>query len=168
MPSTLILLVVFSAEPAAHAAAPLAWKDNYTQALEETKNTDKPLLVVVHDPTDPELLARHATDRPDATQTELLKRYELCRVDVSTEHGQRVAEAFSIEQLPFLAVIDKTGSGVLHQHSGQLKPEDWVEKLVTYREGNLPATRTGGTTSGSRTTYARPRRSSYNPATCYT
>ena len=165
MTGTCLLVMVLSAAPAANNAATLAWSDNYTDALKKTQDTDKPLLVVLHDPSQPELCAEYATDRPESAHAELLQGYELCRVDVTTEHGQKVAKAFKVDQFPFMAVIDKSGSGILHRHAGPLKPEQWMEKLEAFQDGELR-----GNVSGSRartTTYSRSRRT-YTPSTCYT
>jgi thioredoxin-related protein len=172
MPSIPLLLILLAATPAPSHPAPTVWSDNYTDALKATQETDKPLLVVIHDPANRKSCSQHATDRPDKTQAELLKNYELCRIDGTTEHGKQVAEAFRVESFPFMAVIDKSGSSVLCQYTGQLDVEQWVEKLVAHKNGETPAASVANTTlsssNSSRTYQSRGRRGRSSSSSCYT
>lgn len=172
-----LLLAFVAAAPAANNLAPTTWSENYTKALERTQETEKPLLVVIHDPADAKSRSKHATDKPDATQAQLLKHYELCRIDGTTEYGKKVADAFQVESLPFMAVIDKTGTSVLCRHAGSLEVDQWVEKLVAHKDGEIPATRTAAATSTSnsnaqasrgRSYRSRGRRSTSSSSSCYT
>lgn len=175
-----LLLVVLTATPAPSTPALAVWSANYTDALKQTQDTDKPLLVVIHDPANPKSRSQHATDKPDETQAELLKHYELCRIDATTVHGKRVAEAFKVESFPFMAVIDKSGTGVLCQYTGQMEVEQWVEKLVAYKADEKPAARVAVATtssnnvsrssssSSSKNLQLRRRRSSSITGACYT
>jgi hypothetical protein len=54
---------------------------------------------------------------------------------VTTEYGKRVAEAFRAEEFPFAAIIDKTGSVVLHKTAGKMSDEKWQTTLTTYKTG---------------------------------
>jgi hypothetical protein len=173
-----LLLVALATNPASGPATPTPWGSNYTQALKRTQESDKPLLVVIHDPRKAETRSNYATDKPDATQAELLKHYELCRVDGTSEHGKKVASAFDVDQLPFMAVIDKSGTGVLCRHSGHLETEQWVEKLVAYKEGEVPAAQAPAATSSrnsnagvagnNRSSRSRGRRTISSSSSCYT
>jgi hypothetical protein len=59
----------------------------------------------------------------------------LCRVDVTTDYGKRVADAFKVKQCPFTAIIDKTGQKIIYRKSGQLDDSEWVTALDTHKRG---------------------------------
>jgi hypothetical protein len=115
------------------------WEASYGKALEATKAVEHPLLVVLDKPatTDariaPELLSPESTSAKDA---ELLKPYQLCHVDVTTEYGQKVAEAFKAKSFPYVAVIDKTGSVILYSKAGKIASDEWSKILTTYKSGD--------------------------------
>ncbi len=173
-----LLLIALAANPASSHVAPVLWSDNYTEALKQTQETDKPLLVVIHDPQHAKSRSKYATDKPDATQAELLKHYELCRIDGTSEHGKKVVDAFQVESMPFMAVIDKSGTSVLCQYTGQLELEEWVEKLVAHKDGEIPAasvaaesvstTNSNAGVSSSRSYWSRGRRGTSASSSCYT
>jgi hypothetical protein len=126
----------------AAAPEPIQWESNYGKALRETRASDaRPLLVVLDKSTMPEEQvepALLATDDFASDEAELVRPYERCHVDVSTEYGQRVAKAFGAEQFPFTAIIDKTGSVILHTQAGSVDAEQWKATLVTFRDGERP------------------------------
>jgi hypothetical protein len=146
------------------------WMANYTEALNQTQESEKPLLVVIDNPSDPTLCAEHAGQKPDKTQAELLGSYELCRVDVTTEHGKQVAEAFGVAEFPFMAIIDKTGSGVLFQSAGKMDTVEWVENLAAYRDGEIPGGQAvgNGRAASGQTSTTRSRRTKTARSACYT
>ena len=149
-------------------AKSVRWTSNYTEALNQTQDSTKPLLVVIDNPSEPELRADHARKKPSEKQAELLDSYELCRVDITTEHGKQVAEAFGVQQFPFMAIIDKTGAGVLYQNSGKMDTDEWGAKLAAYKAGEMPGTRTVSNTkvASKRTSTSRSR--STVQSACYT
>jgi hypothetical protein len=111
------------------------WQADYGKALAATRSDQRPLLVVLDNPAD----AKTAID-PKLLSTEgdaakLLKSYRLCRVDVSTEYGKKVAEAFKATQFPHTAIIDKTGSTVLFKKPGQIAGAEWQTTLAKYEKG---------------------------------
>lgn len=126
---TSLLTVVAAAAIAAPTPAP-QWESDYGKALAQARNDDKPLLVVIES-ADQQLDASLTSVKGNAT----LKKYDLCRVDASTEYGQKVAEAFGAEQMPFVAFIDKQGSVVLHTQEGDLSKDAFRASLVKYQDG---------------------------------
>jgi hypothetical protein len=66
---------------------------------------------------------------------EQLKPYQLCRVDVTSDYGQRVVKAFGATTLPHVSIIDKTGAVVLFKHRGQMSSESWKSTLEKYSSG---------------------------------
>jgi hypothetical protein len=126
------------------AAAPKApqWEASYGKALEETRSGQDPLLVVLDKPNseqariEPALLSEETTS---SDNTKLLRPYRLCHVDVTTDYGQKVADAFHAKDFPHVAIIDKTGSVVIFHKSGQIKQAEWQKILTSYKTGDRPA-----------------------------
>ncbi|MEO1498114.1 MAG: hypothetical protein AAFV43_13285 [Planctomycetota bacterium] len=119
--------------------APADWKADYGEALEATRQTDKPLIVVIDRPEveserlSPELLSPNSGAFP-------LGAYSLCRVDASTEYGKKVAEVFRVTSFPHVAIIDKTGSIILKRMSGDISRDAWTTTLETHRDGSRRTT----------------------------
>src|SRR5436190_23001386 len=99
------------------AAAPKApqWETSYGKALEETRAGSDPLLVVLDKPNSKEARIEPALLSEDKAgdTSKLLRPYRLCHVDVTTDYGQKVAQAFHAKDFPHVAIIDKTGSMVI-------------------------------------------------------
>jgi hypothetical protein len=151
----------------------LQWSRHYDQAKRAARAAEQPLLVVIEDPSTPS--ERLDDSRLEAEQAKLLGDYHLCRVDVRTEYGRRVREAFGARELPFTAIIDKKSRSIVFQRSGQLTLKQWKDALV--RTVTRPrhtvakvisgatAAPTGGTGFGSSTGWQSLISS---PAACFT
>ena len=111
------------------------WQSDYGQALEASRAEARPLLIVLDNPSDPQAAAEEEQLTAEGEQVELLNAYECCHVDVSTEYGKKVADAFKAEEFPFAAIIDKTGSVVLCKKTGKVSDEEWQATLATYQNG---------------------------------
>lgn len=116
------------------------WESDYGKALEASRTGEKPLLIVLDDPSNPAAAAETDQLEAEGEQEELLGAYERCHVDVSTEYGKKVADAFKAEEFPFAAIIDKTGSVVLHKTAGKVSDEEWQDTLATYKSGERSKT----------------------------
>lgn len=111
------------------------WQSDYGKALEASRTDARPLLIVLDNPSDPQAAAAEDQLVAKGEQEELLSAYECCHVDVSTDYGKKVADAFHAEEFPFAAIIDKTGSVVLCKKTGKVSDEEWQETLATYQNG---------------------------------
>jgi hypothetical protein len=127
------------------APQPLHWEASYGKALEATRSENTPLLIVIDKPNckkagiDPELLEENVIGGEDV---DLLRPYQLCRVDVTTRYGKKVADAFGATRFPHVAIIDRTGSTVLYRQSGQLDIDEWESVLARHKSGERPVART--------------------------
>jgi hypothetical protein len=123
---------------AASGPEAVQWEASYGKALEATRSIEHPLLVVIDNPA-----AEQARIAPEllnpggaaGKEVELLRPYQLCHVDVSTEYGQKVAEVFKAKTFPYVAVIDKTGSVIIFSKAGKLSTDEWSKILTTYKSG---------------------------------
>ncbi|TWT88418.1 hypothetical protein Mal64_18990 [Pseudobythopirellula maris] len=110
------------------------WQADYGKALEQTRSDDRPLLVVIDSPSD-------ETQRVDPTLLDPqsgkfpLEKYDLCHVDVTTEYGKQVAEAFSATTFPHVSIIDRSGSVILHKQSGAVSEKQWNDALAKHERG---------------------------------
>lgn len=125
------------------ATAPKApqWESSYGKALEATRAGQDPLLVVLDDPNNDSVRIEPALlSEGDASgeNSKLLHPYRLCHVDVTTEYGKKVAQAFHAKSFPHVAIIDKTGSVVIFEKSGQISKEQWKQALASHQSGERP------------------------------
>ena len=125
--------LVFSALAA--IPKPLPWQADYGKALSAARHDQRPLLLVLDVPGDPKAKVDKKPAVEKQAQAELLKAYQRCHVDVTTEYGKQVAKVFGATQFPFTAIIDKTGSIILCKKLGQLSDREWNETLATYQKG---------------------------------
>ncbi len=135
-----LAIATIAASSFAVTPAKVKWQADYGKALAATRSDQRPLLVVLDNPADPQAALDGKLLAADGEQAELLKSYRLCRVDVSTEYGQKVAEAFGATQFPHTAIIDKTGSTVLFKKPGQIAGDEWQSTLTKFEKGVKPQT----------------------------
>lgn len=116
------------------------WKNDYAQALEAARASQKPLLVVLHKPDEPKQAIQQVGFSDDSEQAALLKNYELCQIDVSTADGQAVAKAFGAKSYPYTVITNKTAKKVIFRKAGAFSDGQWTTTLVDYRKGVAPVT----------------------------
>lgn len=119
------------------------WEADYGKALATTRATDaQPLLVVLENPASeaeriaPSLLTPASEN--ELAGTPALDAYRVCRIDVTSEYGKKVAEVFKAEKFPFTAIIDRTGTVILHEQAGPVDAQAWGDQLARYQDGNRP------------------------------
>jgi hypothetical protein len=131
---------VISASSHAKTGGELQWSNHYASAKNEAAAAQRPLLVVLENPDDP--AGRLNTDQiaGDATQVQLLEHYQLCRMDVTTDYGQRVAAAFGAKQFPFTAITDKSARYIMFRSAGPMSTEQWKQTLASRKNGQITRT----------------------------
>ena len=131
----------------------LEWSSHYAQAKAAAATAQKPLLVVLEDPAEPS--RRFDTERlaSEEEHQDLLKHFQLCRVDVTTPYGKRVAEAIGVSELPYTAITDKTAKYITFRSAGQVSPENWSKTLNDRKDGERLVVPAGSTTE---TNWAQP------------
>ena len=82
------LAVALLAASSAVTPAKTEWQADYGKALATTRSENRPLLIVLDAPETAVSADMLAAEGPNA---DLLKSYELCHVDVTTEYGKKVA-----------------------------------------------------------------------------
>lgn len=137
----LSFLATFTAAIGLVSAAPQApqWHSDYGTALKETREDHRPLLVVIDTPADAK--SRIAPELLNGEASEALQPYELCHVDASTEYGKKVAKVFQANKFPYVAVIDNSGSVILHSQSGNVTAKAWNALLAKHKSGERTVTK---------------------------
>lgn len=145
-----LAIAIFSVGLLSGAPQTPQWEESYGKALEATRDENAPLLVVLDKPQteearlEPELLG---TSEESSEDTELLRPYQLCHVDVTTKYGRKVADAFRAKKFPHVAIIDKTGSTVIFRKSGKIDAKEWESILARHKSGDRSLARTVSRTS---------------------
>lgn len=124
---------------AAAIAPDLNWSNHYGTARKQAIASGKPLLVVIEN-RDPLALPSAPTIEQISwtspqVSPELLVKFELCRIDASTEYGRRVARAFNANKLPLTAIIDKTGEWMVYVKAGDMNTSELNDVLAEWQQG---------------------------------
>ncbi len=89
----LLLAVFATANLAVSTTTELDWSDHYANAKTQAAAEHRPLLVVLENSADPAGRFDQSALVDEGREVELLKHYRLCRMDINTPYGKRVAEA---------------------------------------------------------------------------
>jgi hypothetical protein len=119
------------------------WKSDYGDALRDARQAERPLLIVLDRPREPVSRVDQVNLVADATQAELLKPYQLCHVDVTTDYGRRIAKAFGASRFPYTAITDKTASVIIFESHDKFDAQSWVTTLASHRRGERPEAEEG-------------------------
>ena len=125
----------------ASSATGATWHEDYTSALKAARADRKPLLVVMHNPQQPQQVMRQASQSVREAET-LLDNYHVCRIDVSSANGKRVAEVFRATQFPYTVITDRAAQKIVYRKGGSFSDAQWTETLADYRRGSKPVTLT--------------------------
>ncbi len=123
----LFVAVIAIASFAVSTTSELKWSNHYAQAKTSAAQQQRPLLVVLENSTDP---AGKLDQERLSSQADLLKQYELCRMDVNTAYGKKVAAAFGATDFPFTAITDKSAKFITYRGDGNLSTEQLQQVLT--------------------------------------
>ena len=131
----LLLAALASANLAVTARGELEWSTHYAKAKESAAAAQKPLLVVLEDPTKKDRCFNDESLASHEEQFDLLKHFQLCRVDVTSPYGKRVADALGVTELPYTAITDKTAKFITFRSAGSMSPAHWAKTLNERKSG---------------------------------
>ena len=106
------------------------WQTDYGTALRAAQQSRRPLLVVLENPKNPAQAVGKEALTNGHGRPELLKKFELCHVDVTTRTGKLVAEAFGARQLPYTAITDEYCRKIVDRHVGRPTAGKWIAMLA--------------------------------------
>jgi hypothetical protein len=107
------------------------WETDYATALHNAQADQRPLIVVLENPHNPTQAANPEALADSHGHPELLEEFELCRIDVTTKMGKKVAEAFGARQFPYTAITDQKCRKIVHREVGRPAPNAWVSMLAS-------------------------------------
>lgn len=121
-------------------AAPVAasWTSDYAGALKAARTAKRPLVVVFENPNNPAQKLDQAVFAAGHPLDHATDRFELCRVDVTTKMGQRVAEAFGAANYPYTAITDRDVKVIVHRREGKPSARAWEQMLASVSGPPIP------------------------------
>ncbi len=131
----------------ASTARSAEWSNDYATSLEAARQNRRPLLVLLEKPTAPDAQITQVSATADAAGSALLEPFELCRIDVTTPMGEKLAEAFRATEFPYVAITDKAVRRIVYRKAGQFTDLDWAATLVSYADGAAPVVETTSSSS---------------------
>ena len=142
----LILIAVLAATTGGQS---LEWSPHYANAKSQAAVEQRPLLVVVEDSASPN--GRFAVDQlaSQKSHVDLLKNYRLCRMDINTTYGRRVADAFNADTFPMTVITDKTTQYITFRAHGSMNPELWQRTLASRAAGTNASSVGSGASANS-------------------
>ena len=114
------------------------WLADYGEALAATKQSQRPLLIVIDQQSKWLAHFESASEIGQPLSPSLLKMYTLCHVDATTPYGKAVAAAFRTSTYPTTVIIDKTGAVQLIKRTGRLSAAALTSMLVAHQDGKRP------------------------------
>ena len=72
----------------------LKWKEHYDKTKKSAQTANRPMLLVLENPTKKHEKIDETKLTPKERKILAQEKFELCRVDVNTDYGKRVAAAF--------------------------------------------------------------------------
>ena len=114
------------------------WLTDYGEALQATKESQRPLLIVIDQQSKWLAHFEAASEIGQPVSPSLLKKYTLCHVDATTPYGKAVAEAFRTSTFPTTVIIDKTGAVQLVKKTGRLSAAALTSIMIAHQDGKRP------------------------------
>ena len=130
----------------------LQWQTNYGAAKTAAQSSQRPLVVVLENPGRLQRLDDSQLGSKNK-QTLQKQQFELVRINVGTNYGRRVAEAFGATRFPYTAVTDQISKRIVFRKSGPMHEQDWTlaiaKSLNTTRKNRVQATPVSSSASTS-------------------
>lgn len=123
------------------AKVELNWKKHYDVAKRNAQANQRPLVVVLENPTSTNEKIDESKLCGLNRETISKNKFELVRVDVNTDYGKRVAAAFGATKFPYTAVTDERSIHIVYRKAGQMSDRDWRVALAksTYGKDKITA-----------------------------
>ena len=110
--------------------AGLRWNEHYGRAKAAAEASKRPMVVVLENPSNVnESIDEEQLSEQDRARLRA-KNFELCRVNVGTAYGKRVAEAFGAKTFPYTAVTDAQSKSIVFRKAGKMSELDWSTALA--------------------------------------
>lgn len=128
--SLLVTCLAASVSSAAPDGKGLSWNQNYGKSKQIAQATKRPMLLVLEDSTKKNQRIDESTLTTKERTILSKDKFELCRVDVTTDYGKRVAKAFGAKVFPYTVVTDDVSKRIVFRKPGQMSNKDWTLALA--------------------------------------
>ena len=135
------------------------WTNDYAKALDSARKAKRPMVVVLEDPRYSKLRA----DSLIGVKRDLLRQFEVCRVDATSNYGNKVAKLYGATQLPYAVVTDEECKNILFRGAGQFSSDVWNETLENYTHEKDKAKSKTDTTSQAAASPAKKMKDDIQP-----
>ena len=128
--------------PAQPSLISSGWTNDYDAAVEAARAAGLPLLIVLEDE------GRASNPLFSLTSPKVLRvlsRYRLCRLDVKSELGQRIATGYNATQFPYTLITDARCERIVFRGAGSFSQGSWERTLANYAGPNPKTHITTGT-----------------------
>lgn len=112
------------------ASSGIGWTDDYSEALTTARCEGRPMLVVLEN-------REKAKERAGSifhVEPKLLTQFEICRVDVGSDYGKKVADQFSPSELPYTVITDNECEQIVFRGVGERTIGEWTETLEDHSD----------------------------------
>ncbi len=99
--------------------------DDYAAALTAARRSHKPLIVLLDDAG----ATSGFSERLLRVSPELLARFEICRLDVRTPYGDKVANLYHATQFPYTVITDAKCRSILFRGAGEFSADSLIATL---------------------------------------
>ena len=130
--TTMVLFACMAASTMAVEGKGLQWNKNYGQSKRVAQAAKRPMLLVLEDPKQRKKLDETKLSKNERTIL-TKEKFELCRVDVTTDYGKRVAQAFGAKTFPYTVVTDDASKNIVYRKPGPMSQSDWTLALAKPR-----------------------------------
>mgnify|MGYP001551038955 CR=1 FL=1 len=123
-------MCLFASTSTGEQTSSIRWNTHYGQAKRLAEAAKRPLLVVIEkssraeEQIDESLLAAALDQKAEVPQDR--EKFQLVRVDATTDYGKRVAQAFGVKNFPYTAVTDDDTKKIVYRKSGKMSSADWT------------------------------------------
>ena len=112
----------------------LEWNDNYGEAKRIAAQKKMPVVVLLEDPSNPATSFNEKELASDPQQVKLLQKYQLCRIDVTSNYGKSVAKSFKATRFPYTIMLDRSASFITLRRSDKMTPNQWASSLIANKD----------------------------------
>lgn len=112
------------------ASSGLDWTNDYSEALSNARCEGRPMLVVLENREK----AKQRAGSIFHVEPKLLTQFEICRVDVGSDYGKKVADRFSPSELPYTVITDPECEQIVFRGVGERTIGQWTETLEVHTD----------------------------------
>ena len=128
------------------------WTEDYSEALSNARCDRRPMVVVLENPEK----VKQRAGSIFHVEREILTKFEICRVDVGSDYGKKVAELYSPSELPYTVITDPECEQIVFRGVGERSINQWTKTLEVHAEDDSSSQNATVNAKSSSTVQAKP------------